>query len=293
LKVNKEIKLITNCDIDKWVSDAEEHELEFREAVHTVLAAIAQSKNLNDNMIIKGGILLAIRYRSNRFTRDIDFSTPKKLNEIKPEEVRSYMDSALSQIVETLDYDLDCRVQKCKANPKDPEASFPNIELKIGYAYKGTPKHRRLLAGQSSTTISIDYSLNEQTPNVENLLLGNGGELQAYALTDLIAEKYRAVLQQAERNRQRRQDIFDLYFLLESTKDLGPDEKYDIISSLMIKSRSRGIEPTINSMNNPEIYERAKAEYPTLSSEIEGDLPDFDHIYTHVKGFYQSLDWPP
>jgi predicted nucleotidyltransferase component of viral defense system len=218
--------LIENHNIEDWVGEAGEEELPFREAVHTILAAIAQSPNLNDNMIIKGGILLAIRYKSKRFTKDIDFSTPRKLAEIPPEKVREFLDGALTQTVEELDYDLDCRVQKCKVNPKDPEATFPSIELKVGYAYKGSPQHKRLLAGQSATVVSIDYSLNEHTPNVENLTLGIDGELKAYALTDLIAEKYRAVLQQAERKRQRRQDIFDLFFLLDSIEEFDGHEKY-------------------------------------------------------------------
>ncbi|MEJ2622018.1 MAG: nucleotidyl transferase AbiEii/AbiGii toxin family protein, partial [Candidatus Thiodiazotropha sp.] len=38
--------------------------------------------------------------------------------------------------------------------------------------------------------------------------------MTAYSLTDLIAEKLRSVLQQIKRERQRRQDIFDLFLLL-------------------------------------------------------------------------------
>jgi len=37
------------------------------------------------------------------------------------------------------------------------------------YAYKGTNQPKRLLAGQSPTTITIDYSLNELMPNLESL----------------------------------------------------------------------------------------------------------------------------
>jgi hypothetical protein len=64
------------------------------------------------------------------------------------------------------------------------------------------------------------------------------------------------------------------------------------LTSLVLKARSRGIEPHINSLDDSEIYERAKAEYPTLADEVEGELPDFDEIYTRVTEFYKSLDWP-
>ena len=39
--------------------------------------------------------------------------------------------------------------------------------------------------------------------------------ISAYGLTDLIAEKFRALLQQVPRNRYRRQDIYDIAHLIE------------------------------------------------------------------------------
>lgn len=284
--------MLNTYSLEQWVADAEESEEEFRQAVHTILAAIAKTPYLQDNMIIKGGILLAIRYQSNRFTRDIDFSSPKKLRDIPPEQVREQLDQSLTEMVEKLDYDLDCRVQYCKVSPR-PDASFPNIELKIAYAYKGTNRHKRFLTGNCPTVVSIDYSLNENTPFVEDLKIGSDDHIIAYALTDIISEKYRAILQQVGRNRLRRQDIFDLYFLLNISSDFDEIEKCNILWSLMKKSRSRGLEPTIDSMDAPEIYERCKAEYPSLQDEVDGVLPDFDMIFAHVKAFYRSLDWGP
>lgn len=285
--------MIETYSIQQWVDGAPESETEFRQAVHTILCSIANSRHLKEKMIIKGGILLAIRYQSRRFTRDIDFSTPHKLNEIRPEEVEKLLNQSLAITVEELGYELDCKVQSIKVRPKDsPDASFPCIELKIGYAYKGTTKHRRLMAGACPTAISIDYSLNEETPNVEDLLIGDGTAISAYAYTDIIAEKFRSILQQSERNRFRRQDIFDLYYLISGEEELTGIERFEILSSLMKKSRARGIEPSRSSLDNQDIYERSKAEYHTLKDEIEGDLPDFDTIYTSVNAFYKTLDWP-
>ena len=50
----------------------------FREAVHLILAAISRSVGLRSKMIMKGGMLMAIRYDSTRITRDADFSTTDK-----------------------------------------------------------------------------------------------------------------------------------------------------------------------------------------------------------------------
>ena len=77
------------CDIAAWVQrapDAAQREL--RQAVHTVLVAIGRSSDLQPYMIIKGGILLAIRYESSRYTRDIDFSTAQRFAEFDQETFR-------------------------------------------------------------------------------------------------------------------------------------------------------------------------------------------------------------
>lgn len=287
----KEVEIL---DINTWVEQANSNEnLEFREAVHTILSAIASDNDLKASMILKGGILLAIRYQSHRYTKDIDFSTEKKLGaEINEDRIKETLNYSLAQMVEKLDYDLDCRVQSSKLQPKKSNATYPSIKIKIGYAYKGSPKHKRLLALNCPTAVSIDYSLNEATPNIETIILNDGEEILAYTLTDLIAEKYRSLLQQVERNRTRRQDIFDLSLLLEILEDIDEVEKHEILKCLISKSEARGIDPDIGSFDDPELMERAEVNYHTLADEIEGELPDFPGLFKKVSEFYRSLPWP-
>ena len=283
---------IQEYNIRAWVEKAStESNREFREAVHTILSAIAIDKCLKASMILKGGILLAIRYHSHRFTKDMDFSTERKPgDEITEDSIRKLLDSSLAQTVEFLDYDLDCRVQSSKIQPKDPNATYPSIKMTIGYAYKGTTKHKRLLALRSPSTISIDYSLNETTPNIETLILDIEDGILAYSLTDLIAEKYRSLLQQVPRNRIRRQDVYDLNLLV-NMDNIDHIEKSKILDSLIRKSKARGIEPDINSFDDPELKHRAQIDYRTLEDEIEGELPDFDELFQRVHEFYKSLPW--
>ncbi len=287
---------IEEFDIKDWVEDTpttRSNEKELRQAVHTILSAIASDSNLKANMILKGGILLAIRYKSHRFTTDIDFSTERpRGGEITEYGVRKSLDSSLAQIVEELDYDLDCRVQSSKLQPKDPNSTYPSIKMTVGYAYKGTPQHKRLLSLQSPDTISIDYSLNEATPNIEDLKLNLEEGILAYSLTDLIAEKYRSLLQQVSRNRSRRQDVYELNLLIERFGDIDNFERSKILNSLIIKSKARlKIAPDINSFEDPELKSRAKKDYHTLEDEIEGELPDFDELFQKVADFYRSLPW--
>jgi predicted nucleotidyltransferase component of viral defense system len=194
-------------------------------------------------------------------------------------------------MVEVLDYDLDCRVQSSKLQPRDPESKYPSIKIKIGYAYKGTPKHKRLEVLQSSDTISIDYSLNEATPNVESLTLAIDEGVLAYSLTDLIAEKYRSLLQQVVRNRARRQDVYDLNLLIGKLEKVDEIEKTKILECLISKSNAREIDPDINSFDDPELKDRAQREYQTLEDEIDEELPDFEELFQTVHEFYRSLPW--
>lgn len=281
-----------SLQIESWVGAAPPAQREFREAVHVVLSAIAHSGELRSRMVMKGGILLALRYRSSRFTKDIDFSTSLTRADLVPENIRDEFTKALPLAGEGLDYGLDCAVQKFEIMPPNEGATFPSIRMRIGYAPKGTPKHKRLLAGACPDIISIDFSLNEPVLNTESLPLGGTteGSILTYAFADIFAEKIRALLQQETRNRYRRQDIYDLHFLL-STHPPDGAEKLAILESLQRKASSRSIRVHPDSMASAEVRRRAEYDYPTLADEVDGELPDFDDAYRMVAVFYRELPW--
>lgn len=124
-----------------------------------------------------------------------------------------------------------------------------------------------------------------------SLKLSSDEGILAYSLTDLIAEKYRSLLQQVTRNRARRQDVYDLNLLINRLDWLDDVEKNSILTSLIEKSRARDIEPDIDSFDDPELRARAKKEYQTLADEVDGKLPEFDELFQRVHEFYRSLPW--
>jgi nucleotidyltransferase AbiEii toxin of type IV toxin-antitoxin system len=179
-------------NIEKWVQqDIEKPSKAFREAIHSILYAITNSDYLLRNMIIKGGILLAIRYQSTRFTKDIDFSTSESYTEKKKQELIKELEQSLTDTVDILGYDLDCRVQSCKIQTANqPEPTFPSLKIKIGYAYIGTREHKRLVKNNASSVIDIDFNYNESLPHIEEIQISKGKTILAYSLNDLIAEKF-------------------------------------------------------------------------------------------------------
>jgi predicted nucleotidyltransferase component of viral defense system len=278
-------------DIKEWVNQNSDY-LAFRQAVHTILIAIAGTPFLQTSMIMKGGVLLALSYNSPRYTKDIDFSTATKRSDFDLADFRRQLEESLIDAVETLGYGLDCRIQSCIQNPKSDDATFPTIQVSIGYASKGTPAHRRLQAGGAADVVRIDYSLNEPVEETDLYELEEGSVIRTYSLVEMVAEKFRALLQQEQRNRVRRQDIYDLYYVLNDHPLRGDHRtKTRILERLIEKSRIRDLPVDPEAMSNPEIRRRSEEEYLKLAPEIEGHLPPFAKVYDFVETFYRSLPW--
>ncbi|MCP3932916.1 MAG: nucleotidyl transferase AbiEii/AbiGii toxin family protein [Bacteroidetes bacterium] len=244
-------------------------------------------------MIMKGGVLLALGYRSQRYTRDIDFSTPSQLADFDQEQFKGTLDEGLTSAVENLGYGLNCRVQKIEQKPAGAGASFPTIKTTIGYAYKSDSKnHQRLLKGQSIHIIKLDYSLNESVGNIDFFELEDGNIIRVYDTVELISEKFRALLQQEVRNRVRAQDLYDLYYILDvCSLETDTEMKPHILKRLIEKSESRGLAVKMESMGNNAIRNRSREGYKTLPDLVEEELIDFDSVYDQVEQFYRSLPW--
>ncbi|WP_210457396.1 nucleotidyl transferase AbiEii/AbiGii toxin family protein [Vibrio crassostreae] len=280
--------------IDNWVENGPEDRKEFRQAVHIILQAISSSSYLKPKMIMKGGMLLGIRYQSSRFTEDIDFSTAEKLADIDQDEFESELNEALQVAENELAYPIKCAVQTIKIQPKGGLATFPSFNLKIGYANRNNlGAMRRLNDGQSPKTVKIDYSFNEMTYKTDEIKLEDEESVMTYGITDLLAEKVRSIIQQPYRGRNRRQDIYDLHYLLSNIEALTSEEKLNVLNTLFKKSEGRLPLDDLNpdTLDRADIREMSEHSYHLLAKEVIGELPDFDTAYSLVVNFYKDLPW--
>jgi predicted nucleotidyltransferase component of viral defense system len=285
-------EVIQELSLAQWVASSTEEQRGFREAVHIILTAIGKSADLSSRMVMKGGLLMAIRYDSTRFTRDIDFSTLEKHRQADEVTLLAELDEQLVWANDHLSYDTICLRQNAKLNPKSPGASFPTLQISIGYAPRSNPSHvRRLQAKQSSTKVQIDYSFDEAVFDIEILALEAGEQLKAYSLTNLLAEKYRALLQQPVRRRARRQDVFDIHILLTRCAALSELEQARLLRQIIDSCKARNIVATQAAMTDAQVREMAQAEYYGLANEIDEALPDFDLAYAAIQVFYEGLPW--
>jgi hypothetical protein len=283
---------LESLDIPAWVAKASTDKKNFREAVHIILTAIGQSTALRTKMIMKGGMLMALRYESSRFTKDADFSTRELYVQGNETELIAELDAQIALATAELPYDTSCRIQRSELKPVGADKTFPTLALNIGYAPKSNARAiSRLLAKQSPTIVQIDYSYNESVLDVEVLQLVDGAELRAYSLVNLMAEKYRSLLQQTIRNRNRRQDIYDLALLLNHVDHWTQPERTMLKSLIVASAEPKGIQAQADSMSDPKIMEMAAKGYEDMAAEVDGPLPAFDDIYQQVLKFYEDLPW--
>jgi hypothetical protein len=279
--------------IKEWVTAAPDaRQRELRQAVHSVLVAVAEFRRAGLEVVMKGGILLAVEYAGDRYTKDVDFSTTARVADIPPARFEATLNAALVAASEKLEYGLDCRVQSRELEPPGADKQWPTLRLKVGYApMTDARRHGRFTRGQAADTVAVEISYNEVITGSEWLALGDGLEVEASTLVDLAAEKFRAMMQQPIRNRVRRQDAYDLYCLLESHGTELERTKEQVRDALMRKAEGRGLTVDRDALRNPEVERRSKLEYPQLAAEITRALPDFDEVYGTVRAYYERLGW--
>jgi len=285
-----------SVSIENWVDKAKadpETYLE-RQATEVFLSTIGSIEPYKHQMFLKGGILMAVAYESPRNTGDIDLSTIANPQEGIAEEIKSALDAAFPAMCAELGYpELMCQVQSHKYFPKGekfPKNEGPAIKMKVGYAKRGSPQEKHYNQKKSPTALEVDISFKEPIGAIQILNFAETDQtVRAYSLLDLMAEKFRALLQQEKRNRHRRQDIYDLNSLCQRFS-LDGEERTQLLDILRKKCVARGIDPSQNSLEQPEIIERAKADWHTLEVEV-GEVPDFNECFTVSNDLYKSLPW--
>ena len=289
--------------IENWVQESIDNrsvaaQKDFRHAVHIILKAISLSENLSKSMIFKGGMLLGIKYQSERYTTDLDFSTAEKLDPNCIQGFTEEFNDKLDYANNLLAYGMRLKIQRIEKRPKKDVASFPALEIKIAYLGINCNQSEinKYENNQAPNTISIDYSFNELNNDVESIVIDEeeNEKIICYTLESIIAEKLRSILQQKPRNRTRGQDIYDICFLLSDYDDQlsSIETKNKILNLLKQKSIGRDIDELlhINGLNDEDIKTRSKIGFKAIEPQLT-TTANFEDLYNQLNKFYQSLPW--
>ena len=284
--------------IRTWVNDVKNNKTLFtqRQAVAIFLTAIGLDDNLSKDLVLKGGTLMSMAFKSDRATGDVDLTA-----DYEPSETVNWFENELNNLMRrssaSLGYsNLICRVQTVKKLPKPDgfpqKFSTPALSVTIAYAEQGSKVEERLIEGKSPTVISVDVSFKELIFQKNEFFLNHAGiKISSYSIEDVIAEKIRATIQQTNRDhvRNRRQDIYDIDFLIKN-QPMDDGLKLSIIKALCIKCESRNLVIDQSTLDDDEIRNASKKDWETISLEVS-HLPDFDDSYDRVLKFYKSLPW--
>jgi predicted nucleotidyltransferase component of viral defense system len=283
-----------DVDVRAWVEAANtDPELyRARQVTEIALATIGASAKLSRILVLKGGALMALAFESVRLTRDVDFTAEAEPDGFA-DALRHELDRDMPRVAMRLGYlELALKIQSIKMKPRKDrfeEHDFPALLVKVASARQG-PEQKRLEAGHATRTVSIEISFRDPVFSSQILQLNDGpARVRAFTLEELIGEKLRALLQQPIRNRYRRQDVYDIAYLLEFHA-MSPEARAHVIKILRLKCGSRGIVPTIESIDDPEVIRRARDDWGSLQLEIS-DLPPFEDRFARVADFYRSLPW--
>ena len=289
---------VLEINVAEWVESAKADPVTYqqRQTVEITLNAIAMTAPLKGGMFLKGGILMGLVYDSPRQTADIDLTATLDPEANTGDKIRTLLDAMLPRAAAALGYaDLFVKIHSVRPQPRAifKDANFPALKLKIAAARRGTEQENALREDRAAgSIIDVDISFNEASlQQIQVLELTGGQELLAYSLVDLIAEKYRAMLQQVPRNRSRRQDVYDLDLLIVRS-EVDDMLRAQILEALIEKCRSRDLTPTRTSLEDPDIKQRSGAYWQTMQLELElGELPDFEGCFARVLKFYRTLPW--
>lgn len=286
---------IVDVDVRAWVeaSRADPTRYRDRQVTEIVLTAIGLAPSLHANLVLKGGAAMALAFKSIRVTGDVDFTSMAEPADLA-EKLTPELNDLLPRTAIKLGYlDLLCQVQSVKKMPRAEnfeDHDFPALRVRIGSAKRGTSEAAKLAEGKASRVLDVEISFRDHVYTFQELnLKGAGVAVRAFTIHELVAEKLRALLQQPVRKRNRRQDVYDIAFLIDG-HDFDDDDKAIILTTLIEKCRSRGIDAKQDTMDNPEIKQRAQADWDTLALEI-GDLPPFEERFALMRDLYTSLPW--
>lgn len=284
-----------DVDVRSWVETARADPVRYRDRQITeiVLTTIGFAPSLKDALVLKGGTLMALAFESERLTTDVDFTA-----QVSPDGFEEKLVAELNELMPKtairLGYlDLACRVQGVEKKPRPDnflDRDFPALVVRVGSAQRGTRQEKLLEEGRAARIHHLEISFRDQVYDYQDLCLIDAGvAVRGFTVSEIIAEKYRALLQQPIRKRNRRQDVFDIAFLIESQK-LDDDDQCRIHETLVAKCATRSITPARESLRDAEVIERARADWETLQLEVK-ELPPFEARFQLVQNFYEGLPW--
>src|SRR3546814_18460052 len=108
-------------------------------------------------MVMKGSLLMAIRYDSSRSTKDLDFSTTDLYTAEDADALLAEFEAGLATAAERLPYGTACQLQSRKIEPTGENKTHHSLMLTVGYVDPSNPRAlASLRAGNAPPVVQTD-----------------------------------------------------------------------------------------------------------------------------------------
>jgi predicted nucleotidyltransferase component of viral defense system len=285
---------LTFADIDRWhrAHKVTRQQGRRRFAQFVILCGIGSVPALREQLVFKGGNALDFVYSPNRGTIDLDFSLDmhRAGDLTRAEPLLNAVADGLANVAGT--HNLTLRCHAIRQMPPGEHRTFVTYSLRIGYALPDEPRLQQQMAEgrPSPQVIPVEVSLNEPiVADARITLLPGKPPLRVSTIEDIIGEKLRAILQQPNRNRSRRQDVLDIAVAVRNGLDL---DLAIVAEALLTKARARDVPVSRAAFRDPEIAERASQDYDALAATTRVLFIPFDEALGEVLRLVDTIPIP-
>lgn len=241
-------------------------------------------------LAFKGGNALRFVYRNPRSTIDLDFSASGGFPD-DAVKIREMLDAAL--VAGGRRFGLKLRSQRIHRDPSAADKTTPTYDISVAFLLPGDRYYADFESAPRSysSVVALEVSINDVVCETRPVSLDDSRlvQVQVCVLEDILAEKLRALLQQRLRNRNRRQDVYDIARMV---RQYGEDlNKEKLARFLKAKASARAIAVRKN-MFDAEIKERAAFEYEHLFDRLDPEFISFEDAWPVIVRLVSELDIP-
>lgn len=254
-----------------------------------ILASIAQTEQIKEKLVFKGGTALKKCYFGNyRFSEDLDFTCLGSI----PKDVDNIMQQVCKQAIRLISpynpIDIICeQYQKDSPHPRGQVAY--NIRAQFSW-------HRKPL-----TNVMVEITADEQLikPAILRPILHDYGEsisakISTYSLEEIVAEKLRAILQNTKTLEQkgwvrsRARDYYDLWRILSEYKDELDTTDFKILLDQKCAVREVSY-AGYESFFSPALQEIVEKSWAQWLEPLLPLLPEYKTVISDLKKQIKSL----
>lgn len=256
-------------------------------ALSWILAAIGAAPEIKDCLVFKGGTCLKKCYFGSlyRYSQDLDFTASQELADDRLIAYVEQITILATKLSSAMGSGVEFTAEAYKEKAPHPFRQSAHI-IRAKFPWQRAPL----------TRIKFEVSRDERIfqPAKDLAILHEYGEnftqkIQAYALEEIIAEKYRGILQNQQHLqdkgwiRSRVRDFYDLWRILNEFKQTI--NLTDFKPFFLEKCKIKGVEfkGPEQFFENTGYLEKIKKDWEQYLTVLVHDLPNFDELILRLR----------